>query len=203
MSLSQVDIVAVDMPLSREPITSRRTSDRAVNSAYSSRWCSTHTPSTTRPGQISDRLREAFGSLGYPLRTLTAQAPGLIEVYPHPALVELARSEKRLPYKQGKARSYWPHLMPVARKAAIKEVWRTIVDLLETKLLDVGALLPTLAEDATNWEMKAFEDQLDAIVCAWVAIEFLEGRAAPYGDDMSAIWIPRGEALLYPEQNYR
>ena len=39
-------------------------------------------------------------------------------------------------------------------------------------------------------EMKAFEDALDAIVCAWVAICVLEGRAEPYGDEESAIWIP-------------
>jgi hypothetical protein len=54
ISKSAVEFVAIDMPLSREPITSRRASDRAVNATYSARWCSTHTPSAVRPGKISD-----------------------------------------------------------------------------------------------------------------------------------------------------
>jgi predicted RNase H-like nuclease len=117
MSKLTIDLVAVDMPLSREPITSRRASDRAVNAAYSERWCSTHTPSAVRPGKISDRLREDFELVGYPLRTTSGAAPGLLEVYPHPALVELAMSEKRLTYKRGKARDYWPDLVSSARRS--------------------------------------------------------------------------------------
>jgi predicted RNase H-like nuclease len=190
ISKSAVDLVAVDMPLSREPITSRRASDRAVNVAYSSRWCSTHTPSTVRPGAISDSLREDFNAAGYPLRTTSAAAPGLMEVYPHPALVELAKSAKRLTYKYGKARDYWPDLVPGDRKARVIETWRVIAELLESKIAGVVAMLPIPSLDAKGWEMKAFEDQLDAVVCAWVAIEVLKGRAMPYGDEVSAVWIP-------------
>ncbi|RYE38187.1 MAG: DUF429 domain-containing protein, partial [Hyphomicrobiales bacterium] len=76
MSKSAIDLVAIDMPLSREPITSRRASDRAVNVAYSARWCSTHTPSAVRPGKISDDFRSDFEAAGYPLRTTVAKAPG-------------------------------------------------------------------------------------------------------------------------------
>ena len=43
---SAPDPVAIDMPLSREPISGRRASDEAVSRAYGSRQCSTHTPST-------------------------------------------------------------------------------------------------------------------------------------------------------------
>lgn len=35
--------------------------------------------------------------------------------------------------------------------------------------------------------MRALEDQLDAVVCAWVAIEALDGKAVPFGDLKSAI----------------
>lgn len=191
MSKSAVDLVAIDMPLSKEPITSRRASDRAVNAAYSSRWCSTHTPSAIRPGKISDRLREDFDATGYPLKTTSAAAPGLLEIYPHPALVELAKSEKRLTYKHGKARDYWPDLVPADRKRKITETWRIIIDLLETRISGVAQMLTIPPPDAKGWEMKAFEDQLDAVVCAWVAIEVMEGRALPYGDEGSAVWIPK------------
>jgi predicted RNase H-like nuclease len=43
---------------------------------------------------------------------------------------------------------------------------------------------------ARGWEMKAFEDMLDAVVCAWIGVTVLEGRARAYGDERSAIWIP-------------
>jgi predicted RNase H-like nuclease len=39
-------------------------------------------------------------------------------------------------------------------------------------------------------ERKAFEDTLDAVICAWVAVRALEGLAVPFGDDTAAIWIP-------------
>lgn len=38
--------------------------------------------------------------------------------------------------------------------------------------------------------LKAFEDKLDAIVCAWVGICVIEHRATPFGDHDSAIWVP-------------
>jgi predicted RNase H-like nuclease len=38
--------------------------------------------------------------------------------------------------------------------------------------------------------MKALEDQLDALVCAWTAVEYLAGRLEPLGDETAAIWCP-------------
>tara|TARA_B100002003_G_scaffold148670_1_gene137814 strand:+ start:724 stop:861 length:138 start_codon:yes stop_codon:yes gene_type:complete len=40
--------------------------------------------------------------------------------------------------------------------------------------------------------LKTYEDGIDALVCAWVGIEYLRGAATPYGDDDAAIWIPDG-----------
>jgi predicted RNase H-like nuclease len=93
----RVDLVAIDMPLSHVPITGRGTSDNAVSRAYGARKCGTHTPSVLRPGSISDDLQASFTTCGYPLQTLEINTPGLIEVYPHPALVELASAQERLP----------------------------------------------------------------------------------------------------------
>ncbi|WP_246697022.1 hypothetical protein [Methylobacterium planeticum] len=59
-----IDVVAVDIPLSHELITGRRTSDDAVSRAYSASWCTTHTPSAARPGAIADRLKDAFAGAG-------------------------------------------------------------------------------------------------------------------------------------------
>jgi hypothetical protein len=50
--------------------------------------------------------------------------------------------------------------------------------------------VPTPELTATRAELKAYEDKLDAVICAWVGICALEGRPTPFGDENSAIWIP-------------
>lgn len=190
-----VDLVAVDMPLSLEPITARRVSDNLVSAAYGARHCSTHTPSAIRPGKISDDLRSGFERCGYGLLTQEVGAPGLLEVYPHPALVELMRAEKRLPYKQGKTRNYWPTENPASRRNKLFETWRTIVACLDQEIPGASEVLQLPPLESPSWQLKAFEDMLDAVICAWVGICVFEGAAVPFGDDTSAIWIPRSELL--------
>ncbi len=187
---TQIQLISVDIPLSRQPILGRRVSDDAVSKEYGGRNASTHSPSAERPGKISDRLREEFQSCGYPLVTLGIDRPGLIEVYPHPALIELTSAPERLKYKEGKIRKYWKDSPPFERRRKLLKVWEHIIDHLDAKISSVRNLLPEVSASSTKKELKAFEDMLDAIVCAWVAIEALEGRATPFGDEDSAIWIP-------------
>ena len=175
-----MQLVSVDMPLSRQPIVKRRESDNAVSRKYGGRGAGTHSPSAERPGKISDELREEFQSCGYPLITRAIELPGLIEVYPHPALIELTSASYRLEYKVGKTKI-----------AKLIEVWDHIIDHLEAEISSVRKFLPEVCTSSEKKELKAFEDMLDAIVCAWVAIEALEGRALPFGDEDSSIWTPR------------
>jgi predicted RNase H-like nuclease len=184
------ELVAIDMPLSLSPICGRRASDEAVSRAYGAYWCATHTPSASRPGQISDRLRADFEKAGYPLQTEVISTPGLIEVFPHPALVELASAEQRLPYKAGKVGKYWPTLGRGERRDRLYRQWNEIVSLLDSEIKGVKDKFAELPLDAWGYEPKAFEDRLDAVVCAWVAICALKGQARAFGDEESAIWIP-------------
>lgn len=186
-----VDLVAIDMPLARSPICGRRVSDQKVSQEYGGRWCSTHSPSRSRPGQISDKLRKDFKRAGYPLRTRRIEPPCLIEVYPHPALVELAGAARRLPYKAARIRQYWPTATPCERRKCLYRTWSKIVKLLEAEIAGVTAKLPELPDmNAKGVALKAYEDALDAVICAWVAVCALEARARPFGDEQSAIWIP-------------
>ena len=137
-----VQLAAIDMPLAYTPICGRRTSDNDLSRAYGARKCGTHTPSVTRPGTLSTLLREAFDLAGYPLLT-TPQPRGLIEVYPHPALVELAQASMRLPYKVSKVKSYWPSATPSERRTHLFAQWTLIEDLLERELSGIAAALPT------------------------------------------------------------
>lgn len=74
------DLVAIDMPMALEPITTRRASDDALSRAYGAKWCAAHSPNALRPGPISDHLREGFGEAGFPLCITEIATPGLIEV---------------------------------------------------------------------------------------------------------------------------
>ena len=185
-----VDLIAIDMPLAHHEIVSRRESDNAVSRAYGARGCGTHTPSASRPGRISDELKASFAEAGYRLQTDNLATPGLIEVYPHPALVELAAAPWRLPYKARKIRSYWPTLTPPQRRERLYQQWREIVFLLDREIAGVEAALARLDAAANGLALKAYEDALDAIVCAWVGVCALEGRATPLGNELSAIWVP-------------
>lgn len=186
-----VTLVAADIPLAHAPITARRASDNAVSRLYGARHASTHTPSVTRPGPLADRMRAEFAAAGHELYTAAPLAGGLIEVYPHPALIELAGAARRLPYKITKAAKYWPDAGPGERRARVMEQWRRIVTLLDVRIAGVAALLPPPPQVAPARQLKAYEDALDAVVCAWVGICALEGNAIPLGDDDSAIWVPR------------
>ena len=189
-----VHVIAVDMPLANTPILARRASDNLVSSAYGSRKCSTHTPRRDRPGKISDRMRQQACEHGYPLIVSGKPRRGLIEVYPHPALVELTGAPERLPYKVSNIRKYWRELNGVERRVRLFEQWRRIAQILEHEISGCEALLTMPASDAAVWQLKAYEDRLDALVCAVVAARFLEERCIPFGDENSAIWIPMPQA---------
>lgn len=184
------DLVAIDMPIANAPITSRRESDNAVSREYGGRWASTHSPSAERPGKIADDLTSDFTAVGYPLSTSELNYPSLIEVYPHPALIELLNAEKRLPYKVGNRRKYWPDLSPEQRIDQILHCWRAIIAALDQHIDGTADKLPIPPKTSKAAIFKSFEDSLDAVVCAWVAICVLDGKAKPFGDDDSAIWIP-------------
>lgn len=177
-------LIAVDMPLAHHPITARRAADNQITRAYGGRKCGTHSPSATRPGPISDALTHACAAAGYPLRTTTVAAPGLIEVYPHPALIEWTDAAKRLPYKRGNTTKYLPGTPRVERLARLAQVWRGIVAALDARIAGTAALL------GAPEPSKAAEDRLDAVICCAVAVDALAGRARAFGDDDAAIWVP-------------
>ena len=184
-----LDCVAIDMPVGPHPIVGRRTCDNKISSAYGARKGAVHSPSRTRPGPISDRLRADFEAFGLKVRT-APPANGLIEVYPHAALIEFMGEAVRLPYKARKTLTYWPRLSVIERHTELRVVWERIVEALDRRIGGVAAALPVPAPEMRGWTLKAFEDKLDAVVCAAVAIAALNGEAVACGDAGGAIWVP-------------
>jgi predicted RNase H-like nuclease len=197
LAAAPVNVVAIDMPIARVPIIGRRVADRAVSREFGARGCSTHSPSIERPGPIGSRLSEEFAISGFPIAT-TATACGLsqhlVEVYPHPALLELLRRPHRVPYKVGKASRYWPRAAPEDRIALLLTEFRAIHQGLERVLGPTGLSLPAAHDVRSRHCLKRYEDVLDALVCAWVGVRFLQNAAIPLGDETAAIWCPKSLA---------
>ena len=189
-----VSCVAVDMPLATTPITSRRAADTAIASRFGTRGCAVHSPSSERPGAIADQLRGDVAALGYRLHTITtARAfPALIEVYPHVALLALLERNYRVPYKVSRSLQYWKSesLTPAERIERLLIEFRAIRTGLEAHISGIPEFIPEPSDVTTLASLKPIEDMLDALICAWMGIEHLEGRTAGLGDESAAIWIP-------------
>lgn len=177
------DVIAIDMPLARGPFSSRRVADNEISRAYASRGLGVHTPNELRPGPIAEAMRLGFARHGYSVATATTK-PGtpraLIEVFPHAAVIELLGADYRVPYKLSRTAQYWPELDLGARRRKLLRQWAAIRRALMSKI-DRIALPPARAE-------KRYEDALDALTCAWIGMQYLDGRVRPYGDDFAAVW---------------
>ena len=188
---SRIEVAAVDMPLAAGRITGRRACDDALSRVYGGRGLGVHTPSVERPGALSDGMHRAFAERGFRLAT-TAPRRGtrhLLEVYPHTAVMALTGSGYRVPYKLARARRYWPDATPRQRRERLLAEWRRILVTLRRVIAGIDLPLPADPPERASG-MKRYEDALDALVCAWVGIEFLEGRAIAFGDATAAIWSP-------------
>ena len=184
-------VVAVDMPLATVPIRGRRTADQRVSEQFGHRGCSTHSPNTRRPGRTGEGLSRALATRGFALDTHgSCPRPALIEVYPHVALLGLMQCDHRLPYKVGKARKYWPGASVTERRRRLLRGWQQVLERLAETIGDMPLPLPPLSEEGSLASLKRYEDTLDALICAWVGVQYLEGRAVPLGDETAAIWVP-------------
>ncbi|HUS33189.1 MAG TPA: DUF429 domain-containing protein [Kofleriaceae bacterium] len=182
------DVIAIDMPLATRRITGRRVADNALSSAYAARGLGVHTPNEQRPGPIADAMRLGFGRHGYKVataRTPPATPRVLIEAFPHAAAIVLAGANYRVPYKLSRIAQYWPSSEPAARRRALMAQWRVLRRAL-ARTIDGGELrIPSGGPLAA---LKRYEDALDALICAWIAIEYLAGRLRAHGDATAAVW---------------
>jgi predicted RNase H-like nuclease len=198
MTSATLAVIAVDMPIARAPITRRRAADSAISKAFGKRGCSTHSPNANRPGVLGASLAAELFAEGFPLATASAVAadsPRAIEVYPHPAVLELLGRDYRVPYKLSRSSRYWPGASVAERVSRLLEELGEIHSALGA-VLGGGSLLPLPAgsEVSALSSLKRYEDALDALVCAWVGMRFLMGSAVPHGDESAAIWVPSPRA---------
>lgn len=188
----KVDLIAIDMPVSNTRITGRRYADNSVSEVFGARKCAAHSPSAERPGRMGEKITKACAEAGNKLVTEHAsppETPGLIEVYPHPALLSLLNINERAKYKCSKSRSYWPDAGLDERIRHLLVAYNEIRAALSKRIDGLDGMIPAIKGESLS-HLKKFEDTLDALICAWVGIEYLAGRAVPLGDDEAAIWCP-------------
>lgn len=191
---TDVDLVAVDMPIATVPFSTRRAADNQISAAFGARGCSAHSPSALRPGALSAQLTDQFQKAGYHLVTTVSNAKAtrkFIEVYPHPALLSLLRASYRIPYKVQKSSRYWPGTTTRERIVRLLSQFEDIRAAICSEIEGVTIELPTAERVRSLSSLKRYEDALDALVCGWSAAQFDQGNVCAYGDATAAVWVPK------------
>ncbi len=187
-----VNVISVDMPLSKVKIKNRRIADNEISREFGGLGCAVHSPNTIRPGIIADQFRYDSGLAGFELSVVNNfnSTKALIEVYPHTALLKLLNIGYRHPYKVSKSKKYWPNATLEERKSKLLSSMQLILNKLQIEITGIRLKLPSVTDVPSLSYLKRYEDVIDALVCGWVGIKYLQGQCIVYGDSNAAIWTP-------------
>ena len=106
------------------------------------------------------------------------------------ALLSLLKKDRRVPYKISKSNKYWPGTDIPTRKKNLLAQFNAIHQALSLVFQPLDLVLPELKDVPSLSFLKRYEDALDALICAWVGVQFLKGKAVPLGDSTAAVWCP-------------
>ncbi|HEV2615350.1 MAG TPA: DUF429 domain-containing protein [Candidatus Acidoferrales bacterium] len=187
-------VIAIDAPLIIRNETGQRPCESALSKNYGSRHASCHSSNLSRHrNSTGTRLTAQLESLGFrhaPLLTHPLSGHVMLEVYPHPALVELFRLPHTIKYKKGNV---------TERRRGQRELQQRLGELssLSPPLEMTAQLYNPLQIDTNSLfgiALKSNEDRLDAIVCAYIAYYYWfwgPRRAHLFGDvDSGYIIVP-------------
>lgn len=167
-------LVAIDAPLVVPNEISLRPCDREVNARFRRFHAGVHpvSRSTLRryDGFEGERLRDRLLKSGYrdavPL-PVPPPARGLFETYPHAASVVLFNLEERLPYKARGKKRPWS-----VREQAFRRLQDRLLrlEVEDPSLVVEDGLLNRDVAAMGGGERKRYEDLLDAVLCAYIAL---------------------------------
>jgi len=180
-------LVAIDAPLIVRNATGNRPAEAELNRDFARFDAGAHPANTSKP-ELAGTPRGAGLSArwGLDLNPASRRRRRAIEVYPHPATVALFRLGRTLKYKNKPGRDF----------ATLRSELLVLIGLVEGLaaaepriVVDApGSRWPALraaVEEATRKsELRAVEDQVDAVVCAYVALLAVREPKATtvYGD---------------------
>ncbi len=179
-------LVALDAPLIVRNATGNRPAETALNRDFARFDAGAHPSNTTKP-ELSGTPRGAAiaQTLGLDLNPRSGRARRAIEVYPHPATVALFRLGRTLKYKNKPGRDLDLLRAELLTLMGFLEGLATADPPLHLAAAHGWSELRRHAETATRKsELRVVEDQVDAVVCAYVAFFAVArpGDVTTYGD---------------------
>jgi predicted RNase H-like nuclease/ppGpp synthetase/RelA/SpoT-type nucleotidyltranferase len=179
-------LVAVDAPLVVVNETGNRPAEAALNRDFARFDAGAHPANAAKPEFArTPRGARLATLLGLDMDPGSTAARRVIEVYPHPATVALFRLGRTLKYKNRPGRPLAQLRSELLRLVRLLESLR---DASVPLVLDVHqpwqVLVSQVEGAARKSDLRRAEDQVDAVVCAYVAL-FAQRRPAlttTYGD---------------------
>jgi len=155
-------VVAVDAPIIIRNKGGIRPAERALNAVFRSFHAGCHPANLERPfARYVSGFSRALESMGFGFNLgMAPQGPGRfqIEVHPHAASVNLFRLPRIVKYKRGRR---------AERARELRRFRQLLLDHLPE--LEPGASKLDLPKVPYRGNIKEVEDQLDAVLCAYIA----------------------------------
>ncbi len=179
-------LVGIDASLVVVNATGNRPCEAALNKDFARFDAGAH-PSNTGKREFADGTRGArlAARLGLDIDPASTSPRRAIEVYPHPATVALFRLGRTLKYKNKQGRTLPELTAELLRLIHLLEGLETAdVPLRLAGNEEWSALVAAVGAARRKSDLRRAEDQVDAVVCAYVAL-FAERRpelTTTYGD---------------------
>jgi predicted RNase H-like nuclease/ppGpp synthetase/RelA/SpoT-type nucleotidyltranferase len=168
-------LVAFDAPLVVRNATGNRPAEAALNKDYARFDAGAHPANTGKPELDPPRGASLCAALGLDLNPRSGRERRAIEVYPHPATVALFRLGRTLKYKNKPGRDLDQLRAELLLLVGLLEGLQSAEPALDLSA-DEWPRLRAAVETATRKsELRVVEDQVDAVVCAYVA-RFADAR---------------------------
>lgn len=169
-------LLAIDAPLVVPNAVGRRPCERVISRWMGARHAGAHSSNSGMPafatGPRGARIAAALGCDLDPYPRATGPARAAIEVYPHPALVELFGLARSLPYKAKRGRTRPDRLTAFGVLLSLLEALRSASPELEVERANPrwSELRSAIATSVSGAALDRAEDELDAYVCAYVGL---------------------------------
>ncbi|MEO7061934.1 MAG: DUF429 domain-containing protein, partial [Lapillicoccus sp.] len=177
-------LVAVDAPLVVANATGNRPAEAALGRDFARFDAGAHPVNTGRPGfEESPRGARLAASLGLEIGGDSSRRA--VEVYPHPATIALFRLPRVLRYKQKPGRSLEQLRSELLRLVDLVAGLSSATPPLHVAgCAEWATVAATVAGAARKSELRPAEDEVDAVICAYVALVATRApeRVTTYGD---------------------
>ncbi len=164
-------LVAIDAPIIVCNATGQRPCERLVSRYFGAYAAGAHPSNTSRPyfadGTRAERMTTRHALDVDPASRSRRRA---LEVYPHPAIVMLFGLTRSLPYKNKRGRDLETLRVAQLRLLSFLEGLSTAEPALHLDHPEWHAARESVERAATKATLRRTEDQVDAVVCAYVAL---------------------------------